>query len=277
MTYIRPRTFAEAFAHLGQGGWRVLAGGTDLFPATSDRSLPFPALDITALPGLTGISETTEGLRIGAATRWADLTPALPPGARALAQAAGQIGGWQVQNAGTIGGNLCNASPAADGIPPLLVLAAEVELTGPAGSRRLPLAAFLLGPRRTALGPNEILTAIHLPRPEGNSAFVKLGARSHLVISIAMAAAQVTLDHGRIAHCALAIGACGPVAARLPELESRLTGLPLAEALHLVTPGALAPHIAPIDDPRASAAYRRHAAAELLRRALAGAAEGVAP
>ncbi len=276
MTYIRPRTLAEAFAHLGQGGWRVLAGGTDLYPATTARSLPFPALDITALSGLTGISETAEGLRIGAVTRWADLAP-LPPAARALVQAAGQIGGWQVQNAGTIGGNLCNASPAADGIPPLLVLGATVELTSATGGRTLPLAAFLRGPRRTALGAEEILTAIHLPRPEGGSAFVKLGARSHLVISIAMAAARVTLADNRIARCALAIGACGPVATRLPELETRLTGLSLTEALPHVTAGALAPHIAPIDDPRASAAYRRHAAAELLRRALSEAAEGAAP
>lgn len=274
--YIRPHTFAEAFAHLAQGGWRVLAGGTDLYPATSGRSLPFPALDITALPGLVGLTATADGLRIGAATPWAALAEALPRPAHALAQAARQIGGWQVQNAGTIGGNLCYASPAADGIPPLLVLEAEVELASATGHRRLPLAAFLRGPRHTALGPAEILTALHLPPPEGHSAFVKLGARSHLVISIAMAAAWVTLDRDRIASCALAIGACSPVACRLPELEARLTGLTAAEACRQITPTALARHIAPIDDVRASAAYRQHAAAELLRRALTEAAEGAA-
>lgn len=276
-SYIRPRTFPEAFAHLGQGGWRVLAGGTDLYPATTGRSLAFPALDITALPGLVGLTETAAGLRIGAATPWAALADALPRPAQALAQAARQIGGWQVQTAGTIGGNLCNASPAADGIPPLLVLAAEVELTGPTGARRLPLAAFLRGPRRTALAGDEILTALHLPPPEGHSAFVKLGARSHLVISIAMAAAQVTQARGRIASCALAIGACSPVACRLPELEARLIGRTAAEACHQITPAVLAPHIAPIDDMRASAAYRQHAAAEILRRAVTEAMSGAAP
>ncbi|GGW26639.1 xanthine dehydrogenase [Gemmobacter lanyuensis] len=267
--YARPHSFAHAFDLMAAGEWRLLAGGTDLYPATSARSLPFAALDISDLPGVTGITRTAAGLRIGAATPWSDLQADLP---RALMQAARQVGGWQVQTAGTLGGNLCNASPAADGVPPLLVLEAEVELTGPRGQRRLPVEQFLTGPRQTALAPDEILTAVHLPPRAGDSAFVKLGARAHLVISIAMAAARVRVAAGRLAEVVLAIGACAPTARRLRAIETRLIGLTPTEAARQITPPALAPHVAPLDDIRASAAYRVEAGAEILRRALVEAA-----
>lgn len=264
--YARPDTFPQAFALMAAGGWRILAGGTDLYPATTAQALPGRVLDITTLPGLTGVTrDAAGGLRIGAATRWCDLQTDLP---QALMQAARQIGGWQVQTMGTLGGNLCNASPAADGLPPLLVLGAEVELAGPRGLRRLPLAQFVTGPRRTALAEDEILTAVHLPPVAGASAFVKLGARAHLVISIAMAAARAQLAAGRIAEVALAIGACAPTARRLPKIEAGLIGLTPAEAMKRITSAALAPLIAPRDDIRASASYRTEAGAELLRRAL---------
>ena len=134
----------------------------------------------------------------------------------------------QIQNAGTIGGNLCNASPAADGVPPLLALDAEVELASAAGTRRLPLAAFLHGPRRTARRPDELLTAVLIPAAatEGRSAFLKLGARRYLVISIAMVAARLATADGRVTAAALAVGACGPVATRLPAVEAALVGHP---------------------------------------------------
>jgi CO/xanthine dehydrogenase FAD-binding subunit len=261
---------AEAVALLAQGGWRVLAGGTDLYPGAG-RQLSGAVLDVTGIAGLDGIARDG-GLRIGAATSWAAIAAAsLPPACRALQQAARVVGGRQVQVAGTIGGNLCNASPAADGVPPLLALAAEVELASPAGVRRLGLADFLLGPRRTALDPAELLTAVVIPEAglAGRSAFVKLGARSHLVISIAMVAARVEVAAGRVTGAAVAVGAASPVARRLPQVEAALTGAPLAEVAARIRAVDVQASLAPIDDVRATAAYRNHAAVDLVRRAVA--------
>lgn len=272
MLFARPETLTQAIALRAQG-CRVLAGGTDLYPGAGDQ-LSGDVLDLTAIPALRGIADGPDGLRIGACTTWSDLVEAdLPPALTALQQSALQVGGRQVQNAGTLGGNLCNASPAADGVPPLLALDAMVELTGPHGARSLPLAAFITGPRRTALAQGEILTAITLPPSAltGQSAFIKLGARAHLVISIAMVAARVSLEQGRISQAALAVGSCGPVACRLPRLEAAILGLTPAQALDQITAAALGA-LSPIDDIRATAAFRLEAAAELLRRAVLGAA-----
>lgn len=272
MLFARPDTLTQAIALRAQG-LRVLAGGTDLYPGAG-AELSGDVLDLTAIPALRGITQSADGLRIGACTTWRDLAEAtLPPALTALQQAALQVGGRQVQNAGTLGGNLCNASPAADGVPPLLTLDAVVEMSGPNGTRFLPLAQFITGPRRTALASGEILTAITLPQTAltGRSAFVKLGARAHLVISIAMVAARISLDQGRIRQAALAVGSCGPVACRLPRLEAMILGLNLSEAQDQITPAAI-DALSPIDDIRATAAYRREAAAELLRRAVSEAA-----
>jgi CO/xanthine dehydrogenase FAD-binding subunit len=233
-------------------------------------------LDLTGIAGLGGI--TREGdLRIGAATNWATIASAsLPPALHALQAAARVVGGRQVQVAGTIGGNLCNASPAADGVPPLLVLDAQVELVSLAGTRRLRLADFLLGPRRTALRPGEVLTAVIIPETalQGRSSFVKLGARSHLVISIAMVAARLVVRQGRISGAAVAVGSCSAVAQRLPAVEAALTGASVASALDLVRRADVLPVLSPIDDVRGSATYRLEAATELVRRAVAGSLVG---
>lgn len=272
MVYDRPETLTDALAILARAPRTLLAGGTDLYPATTAPELAGPVLDITAIPELAGVSRRDGHLRIGACTPWAAIRDApLPPACDALRAAAAQVGGVQIQNAGTIGGNLCNASPAADGVPPLLALDAEVELAGtldgtPA-TRRLPLAAFLAGPRTTTRRPDEILAAVLVPERAlaGRSAFGKLGARAHLVISIVMVAARIVTEGGRITAAALAVGAAGPVACRLPALEARLRG---TTGTVPITPADLAP-LSPIDDVRATAPYRREAAAELLRRAIA--------
>ena len=181
------------------------------------------------------------------------------------------VGSVQIQNAGTIGGNLCNASPAADGVPPLLVLDAEVEIAGPDGMRQLPISRFISGPRRTALGPGEILAAIHVPASAtaGESAFLKLGARASLVISIVMVAVRANVTDGRIASAAISVGACSPVATRLPALEAALAGVPAGEAVTLAAAFDLSSTLAPITDVRADDAYRLLAARELVARALA--------
>ena len=254
---------------MAEGGWRVLGGGTDLYPGAGAQ-LDGLMLDLGGLAELAGLRMDRD-LRIGAATSWTAIAEAdLPPSCRALQQAARQIGGRQVQNAGTIGGNLCNASPAADGVPPLLALEAEVELVSASGTRRLALEAFLLGPRRTALQPVEVLTAVLIPEAalRGRSAFVKLGARSHLVISIAMVAARLVVDRGRIAEAAVAVGACAPVAVRLPLLEAALIGAAVASAVDRIYARDVEAALSPIDDVRATADYRRSGAVELVRRAV---------
>lgn len=269
--YARPARLEQALSVLTEGGWRVLAGGTDLYPGAGAQ-LAGKVLDVTAVEGLSGISRA-DGLRIGACTRWSDIASAvLPPAMQALQQAARQVGGRQIQNAGTIGGNLCNASPAADGVPPLLALEAEVELAGPSGLRRLPLRDFLLGPRRTARREDELLTAVLIPETAlaGTSAFVKLGARAYLVISIAMVAARVVVDQGRIVDLAIAVGACSATARRLPRVEAALRGLPSDLASCRIEAGSVIADLAPISDMRATAEYRADAAVELVRRAVAG-------
>ena len=271
MAYITPDNLTEAWEALARGA-RVIAGGTDFYPAGGDTLPKGDVLDITRLKALSGISETPQGWRIGATTRWAEIAAAeLPPGFDALRQAAGSIGAIQVQNAATIGGNLCNASPAADGVPPLLVLDAEVELARPGATRRLPLAAFLTGARQTALAPGELLIAIHVPAAAATAktAFVKLGSRAYMVISFVMAAVAVETEGGRIKDARIAVGACAPVAQRLAGLEAALIGQPEAVLARpgLITPDHLA-GLAPIDDLRADAAYRSEAAATLVGRAL---------
>ncbi len=267
--FLRPATLTETLALMAGGGVVPLAGGTDLYPATQRRALPGRVLDVTGLPGLSGLTPGPDGLRIGAATTWTALARAdLPPALTALQQAAAEVGGIQIQNAGTIGGNLCNASPAADGVPPLLVLGAEVELASHRGSRRLPLSDFLTGPRQTARQADELLTALHVPADalSGRSHFLKLGARAYLVISIAMTAARIEVQEGRITRAALAVGACSATARRLPLVEAALTGADITKAPRLIRDADVAAALSPLDDLRASAAYRASAAAELLRR-----------
>ena len=269
-SYLQPLDVADALDALAEGPRTIVAGGTDYYPARVGKPLADPILDISRLSGLRGISGAGAYTRIGALTTWTDLieTP-LPAGFDGLKLAAREFGGVQVQNAGTLCGNLCNASPAADGVPNLLVLDAEVELASKAGDRRLPLGDFITGNRQTRRRPDELMTGILVPTPapESRSSFQKLGARTYLVISIAMVAALIVPgEAGRIAEARVAVGACSAVACRLPALEAALAGRAFAPGL--VTPEHLA-SLSPIDDIRAGAAYRRDAAATLIRRALA--------
>lgn len=277
--YLRPTTLEEALALRAQAGETplvLLAGGTDVYPVRTHKSAwfqPFSrdVLDLGAVPELSAIQQDAAGTRIGATATWSAVADAaLPPAFDALKQASRQVGGVQIQNRGTIGGNLCNASPAADGVPPLLALDAQVELASLRGRRRLPLADFVLGNRRTALAPDEILVAIHIPaQPESaRSTFLKLGARAYLVISIASVAAVIATDaSGLVIAARIAVGACSAAPQSLATLEARLIGQPAGDLAALVEPEDLAT-LAPIDDVRASAAYRRDAALVLVRRAL---------
>lgn len=279
--YRRAVDLDDALERLAAGGWTPLAGGTDFYPARVGRAVQEALLDVTGIGALRGISRASGAdgapvLRIGAATTFTEIVrAALDPGFAALQQAAREIGGIQVQNRATVGGNLCNASPAADGVPALLALDARLELASVRGRRRLAVDEFVLGNRRTALAPDELLVAVELPLPAGSmrSGFLKLGHRRSLVISIAMAAVVVSFDaHDRLQRCAIAVGACSAAAVRLRLLESRLSRTPraaLAQRVDALLGDETLAVLRPIDDVRGSAAYRRQAAIELVRRLVA--------
>jgi CO/xanthine dehydrogenase FAD-binding subunit len=269
--YLRPTRTEEALERLAAAPLTVLAGGTDHYPARVAKPLGEDILDITALDALRGIRETPESWRIGATTSWTQIIEAkLPRLFDALKQAAREVGGVQIQNSGTVAGNLCNASPAADGVPALLALDAQVELASVKGTRKLRVDEFIVGPRRTARRADELLTAILIPRARASarSCFLKLGARRYLVISIAMVGAVIEIERDRIAAARVAVGACSPVAQRLPSLEAALVGAPMHGDLGArVRAEHLAP-LSPIDDARGTAGYRNDAAQTLVARCL---------
>jgi len=273
MTLHRPESLDDALALLGRGGAVALGGGTDLYPGLRDGPPPKEMVDLTRVADLKGITAHDTGWRIGGAVTWTEgLRAGLPPLFDGLKAAAREVGSVQIQNAGTVAGNLCNASPAADGVPALLALDAEVELASAAGARRMPLAAFITGPRRTELTPGEVLAAVHIPKSAGCGAFLKLGARRYLVISIAMVSAVVTLRDGGLDRVRIAVGACSPVARRLSGLEQSLAGKTAAQVSDIVTQYAF-DELAPIDDVRADAGYRRDAVRTLVARTIAAAIE----
>jgi len=285
VVYHRPDTLAEALALRAGGDLVVLSGGTDVYPAKAARAgwgdmEHKDVLAIRALAGLRGLREEGASWRLGALTTWSDLIEAdLPPLFAGYQLAAREIGGVQIQNCGTLVGNICTASPAGDGAPNLLALEARVELKSLGGRREVEMAAFIDGYRHTACRDDEIVTAILVPR-RGRGArghFLKLGARKYLVISIVMVAGVLEIDvAGNVAACRLAVGACSAVPQRLSALEAALSGVPLARASGLVAAEHLSA-LSPIDDIRASAAYRRAAALTLTRDLLAdlaGAQEG---
>lgn len=269
--YFRPSTLHEAVDALAHHGGQILAGGTDFYPSLGERPAPLPIIDVSAIAELRGITELPEHYSIGGLTTWSDLLRApLPCCFAALKAAAREVGSVQIQNRGTIAGNLCNASPAADGVPPLLALDAEVELASQAGTRRLPLNDFIVGNRKTARQAGEMLTRILVPRglEDAPSAFLKLGSRRYLVISIVMVAAIVQADaRGRVAQARIAVGSCSIVARRLRELEQGLVGQTVTGLSEFVRADHLS-GLSPIDDVRASAAYRRDAALTLVKRAI---------
>ena len=194
----------------------------------------------------------------------------LPPLFDGLKLAAREVGGMQIQNAGTVAGNLCNASPAADGVPALLALDAIVEIASAQSRRALPLEQFILGPRKTALRAGELVTSVVIPKPAhpAKSDFLKLGARKYLVISIAMVAWVLEIEEGVVRSARVAVGSCSPVAIRLPELEQALAGKPLDRNLAAHARPEHLDRLSPIDDVRASASYRKEAALTLVRRSL---------
>lgn len=272
--YLRPTSLGEALAALEVMPRTLLAGGTDIYPARVGRPVDDDILDVTGLPGLREIALQDGVCRIPALATWSDLLRRdLPARFDGLKVAARAIGGVQIQNRGTICGNVCNASPAADGLPNLMALDARVELTSAAGRREIPIGEFVVGNRRTVRRGEELVTAVLVPlsEVEARSAFLKLGARAYLVISIAMVAAVAEFGaDGRIAAARIVVGACSEVPQCLPAAEARLLGRVPSDDLGREIQEADLTLLTPIDDVRATAAYRRDAALVLVQRAIAG-------
>lgn len=270
-SYYRPDNLEEALEFLNEQPRILLAGGTDFFPARVGKPINENVLDITGINSLRSIEIRSESIKIGALTTWSDIVQSnLPPAFNGLKKAAITIGGIQTQNAATICGNICNASPAADSVPNLMALEARVKLQSSNETRILKLEDFLLGNRKTSRKPNELVSEILIPNHNDNSSgnFEKLGARAYLVISIVMVGAVVELDNQQtVLKLKIAVGSCSPVAKRLRLLEKEAVGQKITsikiEQKHIDS-------LKPINDIRATADYRYNIIPELLIRAIKG-------
>jgi CO/xanthine dehydrogenase FAD-binding subunit len=269
----RPRTLKRALTLLAGGEWTVLAGGTDLLVRVRDGLRPPALLDVTGLGSLRGIRESDGFLLVGALATHADLDASrkVRSLATALAEAAAVMGSPAIRNRGTVGGNLLNASPAGDTVPPLVALEAEVELASACGTRVVPVAALATGPGKSARRPDELLTVVRIPvRPGRRSAFARLGTRKALAIAkVSVAVAARATEDGRLADVRVALGAVGPTVFRATGAESALEGrVPDAATLEAAAEAVKA-DARPITDLRSTDEYRREMCGVLLRRALA--------
>jgi len=261
--YCEPTTVEEAVSVLGEYGERaeVLAGGSFLLVQMKmEREAPNCLVNIRRLAGLDGIRRDNGHLVIGPLTTIWDVrnSAAVRADFTALAEACAAFGSTQIQLTGTIGGNVCNGSPASDTVPALAVLGAELVLTGPEGERTLPVERFLVGPGETALRPGELLTAIRLPDPEPGTgtAFVKI-SRVRADLAKASAAARIVRDGDCIVDCRLAFGSVGPTVIRACKAEELLVGERFSVEGALAAGRVASEEVAPIDDVRSSAWYRR--------------------
>jgi carbon-monoxide dehydrogenase medium subunit len=274
-------SLAEAVALAARFGadGRFLAGGTDLLVQVQrGRVSPRHVIALHRVPGLSGI-DVDGGIALGACVthRAIEKTRAFAGPLRAIVEGAEVIGGHQVRNVATVGGNLVNASPAADLTPCLLALDARVSLLSLAGERELPLERFLVGPNETARHPDELLTRVRVPSlpPHAATAFLKAGRRKAMEISVVCVAVRLTLDASRM-RCLegrIALGAVAPITVRAHSAERALVDQPVGVETFARAAEAAREACAPIDDVRASAQFRRHLVGVLVRRALERCAE----
>jgi CO/xanthine dehydrogenase FAD-binding subunit len=271
----RPTTLAQAIAALAASpGLLPVAGCTDLMVAPAmKRAEVEGVLDLLAIPELRGIREVAGGLEIGAAVSFSAIaaSPLVAAWFPALRDAASQVGGWQIQNRATLGGNLANASPAGDSLPVLMALDATVIVAGPRGWREIAHQDFHVGYRRTALEPDELIARVRLPRPAAGSrqAFRKVGTRQAQAISkVAVAMLGLAAD-GEVRTLRLAAASVAATPVRLRAAEEAAVGRPVADAAERAARSAAA-SVAPIDDVRSTAEYRRHALAAVVRRLVLG-------
>jgi xanthine dehydrogenase small subunit len=272
MIALRPRSLDEAVRHLADDPALVpTAGCTDLMvrgPELLHRMER--VIDLLGIPELRGIREVDGGLEIGATTPFTEIrgSAAVRAAFPALAEAAALVGGWQIQNRATLGGNMANASPAGDSLPVLLALDAVVVAAGAGGAREIPYSEFHTGYRKTALRPGEIVARVRLPfPPEGTvQAFRKVGTREAQSISKVVVALAARLDGGRIAELRLAAGSVAATPVRLRAAEEAVRGLPPGLETAEAAGREAAAEVTPIDDVRSTADYRRFALRNVVRR-----------
>jgi carbon-monoxide dehydrogenase medium subunit len=273
LNYYLPTNLNDAYSHLNDDHQKAIAGATDIIPRLRRTKLPIDVVvDISRLEELDFIQQRDQEIQIGALTTHADLAGSrlLQANTSSLVEAALSIGCPQTRNRGTLGGNIANASPAADTLPPLLTYDAFVHVGAADGQRAVPLGNFLLGPGKTDLSANELIEFVSFQAiPNYTTAFVKLGKRNGMSISIASAAVAFTLDEaGKIRDARVALGSVAPTAVRSPHAEEVLNGKLPETSTFNAAGKAVVKDIAPIDDVRASASYRRTAASALIVQAL---------
>jgi CO/xanthine dehydrogenase FAD-binding subunit len=280
---LQPDTWDEALAlKAAHPGAVPLAGGTDLMVELNfDRLRPSAILDITRVPELADWGPEDGRLRVGAGVSYTRLIVELGDRLPGLALASRTVGSPQIRNRGTVGGNLGTASPAGDGLPPLYAADAEVELASLSGARRVPVAEFVTGPKRTGARPDELIAAFVTPQAAGPQQFAKIGTRNAMVIAVCSLALAVWPERRAVAAC---IGSAGPMPIRPVEAERFIAGVleeegawesraPIGDAAARRFGELVAQAAQPIDDVRGNAAYRRQALAVLGRRTLSWAWE----
>lgn len=273
--YSAPRSVEEVLHVLKEEGQaaKILAGGTDLLVQMKEGLVrPGLVVDIGDLHPLRGIRREGGFVWIGPLTTHHDLARSTLVQAHglALAQGASEVGSPQIRHRGTLGGNIANASPAADTLPPLVVLEAEVQVSSLAGSRWLPVESIMEGPSRTVLRPEELITAVRFPIREGgfHSQYEKFGLRRALSIAVASVAVGAFQEEGRLKKITIALGSVSPTVVRASQAEELLTGKALEESLITQAMTSVGQACCPLDDVRGSIWYRRQLVAALLARIL---------
>jgi len=273
--YLQPKSLEEALELLDKYGEqaKLLAGGTDLIVKMKDGVVkPEYVIDLSRLEELKFISKENGVIKIGALTtlREIEMSPIVRGYVLVLSDAVEKMASWQVRNLGTIGGNLCNASPAADTAPPLLVLEAELKLTSSEGERTVPIDQFFTGPGETILKNNELLTEIQIPIMSDHvgTAFLKLGRRVAHTLSIVSVATSVVVEDDVFKDVRIALGSVAPTPVRAKKTEDRFRGLSAAKDVVEKNCVWVVEDISPISDVRASAEYRKEMSIVLTKRAL---------
>lgn len=256
---------------------RPISGGTDLMVELNfDRARPGYVMDLTRVPELREWGSENGRLRVGAGVTYSRIIEELGDRLPGLAMASRTVGSPQIRNRGTVGGNLGTASPAGDALPPLYVSDAEVELAATEGKRRVPVVDFIKSPKRTAMKPEELISAFHIPEAGGPQQYAKIGTRNAMVIAVCSLGVAIHPEARKVCAC---IGSAGPTPLRAPQAEEFIGGVleeeNLWESRGEVGEAALgrfgelvAGTARPIDDVRGSGEYRRHAVSVLARRAL---------